>query len=301
MLIFQFYARKSAPPTLVPLTLDAIRQAGGRNSSVGLLNSTDRLNLPLAYLRRFARLLSGTQHAGDLLVCCLMEKWQNATMPSQGGKMLLVCLLRDMIELYNWVEQDARDALPDTITSLGRQALLLLDLFQFSEAEAAKILAVDQLALPALAALGRSEIERRPKARILIVHSEPLMAFDVEMCLSEHGHRVSEASTRKAASRLMAETVPDLVIIGSRTLDDGSSGWELADELRRCSNVGVVILTAFPERFFTGNGDEPAFVWGKPFESRQVNIVIAQALLFSMHCKILAFRGKSQNRASARR
>ena len=44
--------------------------------------------------------------------------------------------------------------------------------------------------------------------------------------------------------------------------------------------VPVIFITAFPERFLTGERPEPAFLITKPFRTETVKAVISQALFF---------------------
>jgi DNA-binding LytR/AlgR family response regulator len=44
--------------------------------------------------------------------------------------------------------------------------------------------------------------------------------------------------------------------------------------------VPVVFITAYPERFLTGDRPEPAFLITKPFLIETVKAVISQALFF---------------------
>jgi hypothetical protein len=44
--------------------------------------------------------------------------------------------------------------------------------------------------------------------------------------------------------------------------------------------VPVIFITAYPERFLTGERPEPAFLIAKPFQPAMVSAVISQALFF---------------------
>jgi ABC-type uncharacterized transport system permease subunit len=44
--------------------------------------------------------------------------------------------------------------------------------------------------------------------------------------------------------------------------------------------VPVIFITAYPERFLTGERPEPAFLLTKPFQPAMVSAVISQALFF---------------------
>jgi hypothetical protein len=57
--------------------------------------------------------------------------------------------------------------------------------------------------------------------------------------------------------------------------------------------VPVIFITAYPERFLTGQRPEPAFLIAKPFQPATVSAVVSQALFFERN----ASRG--QRRATA--
>ena len=42
----------------------------------------------------------------------------------------------------------------------------------------------------------------------------------------------------------------------------------------------MIFITAYPERFLTGERPEPAFLIAKPFQPSTVSAVISQALFF---------------------
>jgi hypothetical protein len=48
----------------------------------------------------------------------------------------------------------------------------------------------------------------------------------------------------------------------------------------RSFEVPVIFITAYPERFLTGNRPEPAFLIAKPFELATVSAIASQALFF---------------------
>jgi hypothetical protein len=47
----------------------------------------------------------------------------------------------------------------------------------------------------------------------------------------------------------------------------------------------VVFITAYPERFLTGERPEPAFLISKPFQPAMVSAVASQALFFQRNSK----------------
>ena len=57
------------------------------------------------------------------------------------------------------------------------------------------------------------------------------------------------------------------------------------NELLRTFEVPVIFITAFPERFLTGERPEPAFLIAKPFQPAMVSAIASQALFFERNAK----------------
>src|SRR5947207_14772895 len=72
---------------------------------------------------------------------------------------------------------------------------------------------------------------------------------------------------------------PGLILADSQ-LADGSSGLDAVNELLGSFEVPVIFITAYPERFLTGQRPEPAFLIAKPFQVAVVSAVVSQALFF---------------------
>ena len=47
----------------------------------------------------------------------------------------------------------------------------------------------------------------------------------------------------------------------------------------------MIFITAYPERFLTGERPEPAFLIAKPFQPAMVSAIVSQALFFSRNAK----------------
>jgi hypothetical protein len=57
------------------------------------------------------------------------------------------------------------------------------------------------------------------------------------------------------------------------------------NELLRSFETPVIFITAYPERFLTGERPEPAFLIAKPFQPSAVSAVISQALFFERNAR----------------
>jgi two-component system OmpR family response regulator len=79
------------------------------------------------------------------------------------------------------------------------------------------------------------------KEHILIVDDQPAICEMVQTYLQEEGFRVSAANNGEAMRRVMAQDQIDLVLLD--LILPGEDGLTLASNLRRTSNVGIIILT----------------------------------------------------------
>jgi CheY-like chemotaxis protein len=99
------------------------------------------------------------------------------------------------------------------------------------------------------------------------------------------GHRVlGVARTHSEAVALVRAKRPG-VILADIQLADGSSGLDAVNEMLRSFEVPVIFITAYPERFLTGERPEPAFLIAKPFQPATVSTVLSQALFFERNAK----------------
>ena len=228
-------------------------------------------HLPL--LRRYARALTGNQASGDAYVGAMLEALlqDQSLLDEQHGPR--AGLFRLFTQIWNSVSlNDDSDVttlpLPSerrlsNITPLPRQAFLLLSLEGFSEEEVAFILATD----------------------VLIIEDETFIAMDLESLVKNLGHNViGVARTHSDAVALAKNKKPGLILADIQ-LADGSSGLDAVNELLRIFEVPVVFITAYPERFLTGERPEPAFLISKPFQPAMVSAVASQALFFQRNSR----------------
>jgi len=178
------------------------------------------------------------------------------------------------------------------ITPLPRQAFLLLTMEGFGETDAARILGVDVTSLRELIDESGRELASELATDVLIIEDETIIAMELESLVESLGHRViGVARTHREAVALTRKQKPGLILADIQ-LADGSSGLDAVNELLRTFEVPVIFITAYPERFLTGERPEPAFLIAKPFEPATVSAVTSQALFFER-------RAKRQERRSA--
>jgi DNA-directed RNA polymerase specialized sigma24 family protein len=249
----------------------------------------------LPYLRRYARALTGSQMAGDAYVAATLETLVSEPDTITQGGNIKVELFGIFTRIWNSLsvngksEQIQRDLPAEVrigqITPLPRQAFLLSCLEGFSEEETAAILGVDTETVRKLVDEAGRELAADMATDILIIEDEPLIAMDLESLVEGLGHKVTGvARTRTEAVKLAASKRPGLILADIQ-LADGSSGLDAVNDLLKSFEVPVIFITAYPERFLTGERPEPAFLIAKPFQPANVSAVISQALFFQQSAR----------------
>lgn len=250
-------------------------------------------HLPL--LRRYARALTGNQASGDAYVGAMLEALlQDPTLLDEkaGAR---AGLFRLFTNIWNSValNDDADVAtLPmpserrlSNITALPRQTFLLLSLEGFSEEEVAFILDTDVAEVRALADTAGREMAAEIATDVLIIEDETFIAMDLESLVKNLGHNVIGVARTHADALALAKVKRPGLILADIQLADGSSGLDAVNELLRVFEVPVVFITAYPERFLTGERPEPAFLISKPFQPAMVTAVASQALFFQRNSR----------------
>jgi DNA-directed RNA polymerase specialized sigma24 family protein len=258
----------------------------------------------LPYLRRYARALTGSQMAGDAYVAATLEALVGEPEAiSQGGD-LKAELFGTFTRIWNSLSVNghsdaAKKDLPaeariQHITPLPRQAFLLSCLEGFTEDRVARILGVGNATVRDLIDEAGRELAADMATDILIIEDEPLIAIDLEALVESLGHSVTGvARTRAEAMKLAAQKRPGLILADIQ-LADGSSGLDAVNDLLKSFAAPVIFITAYPERFLTGERPEPAFLIAKPFHPGNVSAVISQALFFQQSA-----RNRGQARVTA--
>ena len=249
----------------------------------------------LPFLRRYARALTGSQASGDAYVAATVESLiaSPKILDSSGNKR--VALYRLFTKIWNSVpvneKADAEESNPaperhlTQITPRPRQAFLLVALEGFSEEDAAAILDCDLPALRNLVEESGRELAAEIATDVLIIEDETFIAMELEGLVESLGHRVlGVARTHSEAIALTKSKSPGLILADIQ-LADGSSGLDAVNELVRTFEVPVIFITAYPERFLTGERPEPAFLIAKPFQPATVSAIASQALFFDRSAK----------------
>lgn len=255
----------------------------------------------IPFLRRYARLVTGSQTRGDRYVAVTLESLLAETARLEEANSPRVELYRCFHETWEKLiaqidpqghgEEETESRLEGQVMALSpleRQALLLFVVERFTLEETARILALGAEETQGLLAEARDGLARRRPAEVLIIEDEPLIALDIARIVKAMGHQVvGAASTHKEAVEIARSTRPGIVLADIQ-LADGSSGIEAAREILESMEVPVVFVTAYPERLLTGEGREPTFLVTKPFDEETLSLTIDQALLFTGGAKPLS-------------
>jgi DNA-directed RNA polymerase specialized sigma24 family protein len=246
------------------------------------------------YLRRYARALTGNQSAGDAYVAATLEALIEDP-AVLGGASLRVALYRAFSRIWASVPVngeaepvDARQRVEQRLTHITpkpRQAFLLVAVEGFSEQEAAQILGVDVPALRSLVEESGRELAAEIATDVLIIEDETFIAMDLEGLIESLGHRLVGVARTHAEAVALAKVRQPGLILADIQLADGSSGLDAVNELLKSFEVPVIFITAYPERYLTGERPEPAFLIAKPFQPTTVSAVISQALFFERRAR----------------
>ncbi len=244
----------------------------------------------LPYLRRYARALTGSQTSGDAYVAATLEALIEDSSVLEVETGTRVALYRLFTRLWNSVGlngavEAGTEGLPVEqrlahITPRPRQAFLLVALEGFSEQDAARILGVDVPELRTLVEESGRELAAEIATDVLIIEDEAFIAMDLEGLVESLGHRTVGVARTHAEAIAVSRNKRIGLILADIQLADGSSGLDAVNELIQSFEVPVIFVTAYPERFLTGERPEPAFLIAKPFQPATVSAVISQALFF---------------------
>ena len=247
----------------------------------------------LPYLRRFARALTGDQTVGDIYVQATLEALITDPNHLSDQRDMRATLYKALLGVWrslpvktqldptvvSAVEVSAHRHL-EALTPRPRIAFLLRSLEGFSLDQIAQTLDCSAADAQDLIDMAGREIAEQIKTDVLIIEDEPFIALDLQTLVEELGHCVVDVARTHAEAISAIEAFQPGLILADIQLADGSSGLEVVNEILSSIEVPVIFITAYPERFLTGNRPEPAFLITKPFLIETVKAVISQALFF---------------------
>jgi len=249
----------------------------------------------LPYLRRYARALSGSQSSGDAYVAAALEALVRDPKVLDTGSSTRIALYQLFTKIWNSVALNGKSSGGDVnepverhlaqISPMPRQAFLLVALEGLSEDDAAKVLDIDVQTLRELVEQSGRELANEIATDVLIIEDETFIALDLEGLVEGLGHRVLGVARTHSEAIALAKVKRPGIILADIQLADGSSGLDAVNEMLRTFEVPVIFITAYPERFLTGERPEPAFLIAKPFQPATVSAVLSQALFFERNAR----------------
>jgi DNA-directed RNA polymerase specialized sigma24 family protein len=244
----------------------------------------------LPYLRRYARAVTGSQTSGDSCVAATLEALVKEPELLETEDLPRVALFRHFSAIWGSIAVNgAVDPVVNVkpaerhlgqMTSKPRQAFLLISVEGFSEEHAARILDVDRSTLRRLVEESGRELAAQIATNVLIIEDEALIALDLETLVENLGHKVVGIARTRAEATSIARANPPGLILADIQLADGSSGLDAVNDLINSFEVPVIFITAYPERFLTGERPEPTFLVSKPYQPATVSALVSQALFF---------------------
>jgi len=254
---------------------------------------SDLIARQLPYVRRYARILTGSQSLGDGLVRELLEAALADPALREQISGSRVGLFAAFTKIYASTgaeltvagqptsDEDATVASRlEMVTPLERQALLLSSGEDFSTAEIAQILDRPETEILPLIERAVEEIDAGSRSDVLIIEDEPLIALQIEEIVTSLGHRVVGTATTHAQAVALFDTHRPELVLADIQLADGSSGIDAVNEILGKFSVPVIFITAFPERLLTGERPEPTYLIPKPFSDDFVRATIGQVIFF---------------------
>lgn len=255
------------------------------------MSASKEISAHIPYLRRFARALVGDREGGDAYVLATLE-----TVVAEPGRLansedLRVAVYGLFLDVWSaspinahtdrsggFADSGRRNL--DAISLKPRIAFLLQALEGFDLDQIGQTLRISEHEAADLIEAANGEIADQIATDVLIIEDEPLIAHDLRSIVEELGHQVvGMPRTHAEAIAAIKETNPGLILADIQ-LADGSSGLDAVNEILGSMSIPVIFVTAYPERFLTGEPPEPAFLIAKPFNVDSLKAVISQALFF---------------------
>lgn len=238
--------------------------------------------LPL--LRRYARMLTGTQEAGDAAV----RETLQALIAAPDEFRNEVPARNELYRVFHklWTDASLRSidiptAIIGSLPHKSRKALLLTTIEGFSVEDAAYVLGNEESEVRAYVAEAREAVSSMLSSKVLVIEDEAIIALHLKKLLMDMGNDVAAVARTATEAVEAARQVHPELILADINLADGSSGIDAVDTILEEIDVPVIFITAFPEKLLTGERKEPAYVIAKPFSPDHVAATVMQVLLVS--------------------
>lgn len=245
----------------------------------------------IPHLRRYARILTGSQEAGDAWVEQCLESVAERPTDSAEGEGLKLALFRRLHQVGETIKAGAsQDEQPsggireflcralDRLPPTDRQVLTLVVIEGFTLEEAGETVGLSDTEAREAFEAARQKLKRSTVVPILIIEDEPLIAMDLAKTVKDMGYRVCGMANRESKAVASAEEEPPALILADIQLAEGDNGISAVQSILRKYDVPVIFVTGFPERLLAGQTPEPTYVVTKPFDPESLKLTIDQAM-----------------------
>ena len=120
---------------------------------------------------------------------------------------------------------------------------------------------------------------------MLIIEDETFIAMELEELVESLGHRVLGVARTHAEALALARSKQPGADPGRHPARRRQLRSRRGQRAAATFEVPVIFITAYPERFLTGERPEPAFLIAKPFQPATVSAIASQALFFDRSAK----------------
>jgi DNA-directed RNA polymerase specialized sigma24 family protein len=260
-----------------------------RSEPLDLLIADIEAELP--ELRRFARMLIGSQPEADTLCCDALSALFELPDLADGEADVRLELYRALHAI--WGERPADAAAPAaaeepaalhhllTLNPLHREILLLAYVADFALEEIAAVLGVERPFAERLLTAARAALQKALQTRVLIIEDEGFIAWDLSRIVESMDHQVIGIARTADEARLLAARERPGLILADLRLADGSSGLQAVRQLGEQfagDRLPAIFITAHPDDVGADEAVRRALV-AKPFTPSAVQRAIANALL----------------------
>jgi DNA-directed RNA polymerase specialized sigma24 family protein len=254
----------------------------------------------IPYLRRHARLLTGSREVGDeyVRVCLELVMAEPGRLEAGDLRVALYKAFYAAWSSFNKIDRDSpqepvslEERLEQGLAALPpveRLVLLLVVVEELAIEDVAWVLDLSPDVARDHLARARANLRQEVELPVLIIEDEPMIAMELAEIAREMGLSVAAIVARQEDAVTAAgtdETTEIGLVLADIQLQDGGDGIAAAQAILERYDVPIVFVTGFPERLLTGSGLEPAFVAAKPFEAESLKVTIAHAL--SIYAKSL--------------
>ncbi len=242
------------------------------------------------YLRRFARALTGSRTLGDTFVSETLKALIDGRARMDRAADPRVALYSAFFQVWTVISGEVAsapgigghviDRRLQALVPVNRLVFLLATMEGFDVPDMAAITGMRADDIRRSVADAEAALDRQFDARVLIIEDDWFIASDLKRIVESMGHVVVGMATRRDTAIAQARILRPSLILSDVQLDRQAGGIEAVIEIQKAFAVPVVFVTGYSDRLLTGDGPEPTYVVGKPYDEEALKALISQALFF---------------------